>query len=121
MQRNGTASAKQLTLPLVTPGDEPASGKREDSHSVQPSSWMARVLSRDNLNRALKQVRRNKGAPGIDGMTVDALPDYLRQHWPAIRQQLLQQTYRPKPVRRNLRFARYADDCQIYVAVQVSG
>jgi group II intron reverse transcriptase/maturase len=61
---------------------------------------MARVLSRDNLNRALKQVRRNKGAPGIDGMTVDALPDYLRQHWPAIRQQLLRQTYRPKPVRR---------------------
>lgn len=100
MQRNGTASAKQLTLPLVTPGDEPASGKREDSHSVQPSPWMARVLSRDNLNRALKQVRRNKGAPGIDGMTVDALPDYLRQHWPAIRQQLLRQTYRPKPVRR---------------------
>jgi group II intron reverse transcriptase/maturase len=61
---------------------------------------MARVLSRDNLNRALKQVRRNKGAPGIDGMTVDALPDYLRQQWPAIRQQLLRQTYRPKPVRR---------------------
>lgn len=61
---------------------------------------MARVLSRDNLNRALKQVRRNKGAPGIDGMTVDELPDYLRQHWPEIRQQLLRQTYRPKPVRR---------------------
>ncbi|MFB2707318.1 reverse transcriptase domain-containing protein, partial [Marinobacter shengliensis] len=57
-------------------------------------------MSRDNLNRALKQVRRNKGAPGIDGMTVDELPDYLRQHWPEIRQQLLQQTYRPKPVRR---------------------
>ena len=52
------------------------------------------------VNRALKQVRRNKGAPGIDGMTVDELPDYLRQHWPEIRQQLLQQTYRPKPVRR---------------------
>ncbi|MCK7569161.1 group II intron reverse transcriptase/maturase, partial [Marinobacter xestospongiae] len=57
-------------------------------------------MSRDNLNRALKQVRRNKGAPGIDGMTVDELPDYLRHHWPAIRQQLFRQTYRPKPVRR---------------------
>src|SRR5690554_1770924 len=94
------ASAKQLALPLESPGDEPVAGNREDSHSVQPSPWMARVLSRDNLNRALKQVRRNKGAPGIDGMTVDELPDYLRQHWPEIRQQLLQQTYRPKPVRR---------------------
>ncbi len=100
MQGNGMASAKQLTLSLVKPGDEPVAGNREDSHSVQPSPWMARVLSRDNLNRALKQVRRNKGAPGIDGMTVDELPDYLRRHWPEIRQQLLQQTYRPKPVRR---------------------
>ncbi|MCK2148592.1 group II intron reverse transcriptase/maturase [Marinobacter alexandrii] len=94
------ASAKQLALPLEFPGDEPVAGKRENLHSVQPSPWMARVLSRDNLNRALKQVRRNKGAPGIDGMTVDALPDHLRQHWPEIRQQLFQQTYRPKPVRR---------------------
>lgn len=100
MQGNGMASAKQLALPLESPGDEPVAGNREDSHSVQPSPWMARVLSRDNLNRALKQVRRNKGAPGIDGMTVDELPDYLRQNWPEIRQQLLQQTYRPKPVRR---------------------
>lgn len=100
MQGNGMASAKQLALPLEFPGDEPVAGKRENLHSVQPSPWMARVLSRDNLNRALKQVRRNKGAPGIDGMTVDALPDHLSQHWPEIRQQLFQQTYRPKPVRR---------------------
>jgi RNA-directed DNA polymerase len=100
VQGNGMASAKQLALPLESPGDEPVAGNREDSHSVQPSPWMVRVLSRDNLNRALKQVRRNKGAPGIDGMTVDELPDYLRQHWPEIRQQLLQQSYRPKPVRR---------------------
>lgn len=100
MQGNGMASAKQLALPLEQPGDEPVVGKRENSHSVRPSPWMVRVLSRDNLKRALKQVRRNKGAPGIDGMTVDELPDYLRQHWPEIRQQLLQQTYRPKPVRR---------------------
>ncbi|MGX1203776.1 hypothetical protein ACSSVV_004265, partial [Marinobacter sp. MBR-105] len=74
MQGNGMASVKQLALPLVKPGDEPVTGNREHSHSVQPSPWMARVLSRDNLNRALKQVRRNKGAPGIDGMTVDELP-----------------------------------------------
>jgi len=58
------------------------------------------VLERENLQRALKQVRRNQGAPGIDGMTVDDLPDYLRHHWPAVRAQLLSGTYRPQPVRR---------------------
>ena len=58
------------------------------------------MLERGNLQRALKQVRRNKGAPGIDGMTVDDLPEYLRHHWPALRAQLLAGTYRPKPVRR---------------------
>lgn len=102
MQRNRMASDKQLSLPLGSPGDEPAPGERTRPDSVQPLPWMARVLSKDNLNRALKQVRRNKGAPGIDGMTVDELPDYLRQHWPDIRQQLIRQTYRPQPVRRTM-------------------
>ncbi|MGH9438854.1 MAG: group II intron reverse transcriptase/maturase [Terriglobia bacterium] len=49
---------------------------------------------------ALKRVKENKGAPGVDGMTVEQLPDYLRQSWPLIRDQLLQNTYRPLPVRR---------------------
>ncbi|MBN4831580.1 group II intron reverse transcriptase/maturase, partial [Citrobacter freundii] len=47
-----------------------------------------------------KQVRRNKGAPGIDGMNVDDLLDHLKQHWPQIRQQLIDGHYKPKPVRR---------------------
>ena len=58
------------------------------------------MLDRDNLQRALKQVRRNKGAPGIDGMTVDELPDYLRHHWLEIRAQLEAGSYRPQPVKR---------------------
>lgn len=61
---------------------------------------MARVLERENLVRALKQVKRNHGAPGIDGMTVEALPAYLKQHWPALREQLVTGHYRPQPVRR---------------------
>jgi group II intron reverse transcriptase/maturase len=61
---------------------------------------MARVLERENLIRALKQVKRNKGAPGIDGLTVEQLPTYLKQYWPVIRQQLQDGTYRPKSVRR---------------------
>lgn len=61
---------------------------------------MVRVLDRNNLVRALKQVQRNKGAAGIDGMTVDELPDFLKQHWPKIRQQLAEGAYQPKPVLR---------------------
>jgi RNA-directed DNA polymerase len=59
-----------------------------------------RVLARANLQRALKQVRSNQGAPGIDGMSVDELPDYLRHHWVEIRAQLVAGHYRPQPVRR---------------------
>jgi RNA-directed DNA polymerase len=48
----------------------------------------------------LAQVKRNKGAAGIDGMSVDDLPAYLKEHWPAIRAQLLDGAYKPQPVRR---------------------
>jgi RNA-directed DNA polymerase len=61
---------------------------------------MEAVVERENLKRALAQVKRNKGAAGIDRMSVDALPAYLKQHWPTIRAQLLDGTYEPKPVRR---------------------
>jgi RNA-directed DNA polymerase len=61
---------------------------------------MEAVVERDNLRKALAQVRRNKGAPGVDGMTVDELAPYRRDHWPAIRTQLLEGTYRPQPVLR---------------------
>ena len=61
---------------------------------------MEEVCERENLKEALRQVKANKGSAGVDGMTVVALTDYLRQHWPAIREQLLNGTYEPKPVRR---------------------
>jgi RNA-directed DNA polymerase len=61
---------------------------------------MGRVLERDNLQRALKQVRRNQGAPGIDGMSVDELPEHLLHHWPTIKADILAGRYRPQPVRR---------------------
>ena len=61
---------------------------------------MERVLERENLQRALRQVRRNRGAPGIDGMTVDGLVAHLKAHWPAIRSSLVAGTYTPQPVRR---------------------
>jgi RNA-directed DNA polymerase len=61
---------------------------------------MEAVVERENLKQALAQVKRNKGAAGIDGMTVDDLPGHLKKHWPAIRAQLLDGTYKPQPVRR---------------------
>jgi len=61
---------------------------------------MEEVCERENLKEALRQVKANKGSSGVDGMTVVALSDYLKRHWPAIREQLLNGTYKPQPVRR---------------------
>lgn len=65
----------------------------------EASLW-DRIFSRENLFRALQQVQRNGGAPGVDGMTVEELPDHLRAHWPTIREKLDGRTYRPSPVKR---------------------
>ena len=61
---------------------------------------MEAVCERENLKKALRRVKANKGSPGVDGMTVDALPDYLRVHWPRHRDELLDGTYTPSPVKR---------------------
>ena len=58
------------------------------------------VLARDNLARAWKRVESNKGAPGIDGVTVQDWPAHARAHWPAQREQIKAGRYRPQPVRR---------------------
>jgi group II intron reverse transcriptase/maturase len=63
---------------------------------------MDMVVQRENLIRALKGVCRNKGCPGIDGMTVDELADYLKAQWPSIRNQLLQGSFKPHPVKQVL-------------------
>jgi RNA-directed DNA polymerase len=60
---------------------------------------MERVVERGNAKTALKRVRQNKGSPGVDGMTVDELPKHLVDNWKAIRVQLVDGTYQPKPVR----------------------
>jgi RNA-directed DNA polymerase len=61
---------------------------------------MEEIVERENLKEALRRVKANKGGPGVDGMTVNQLDDYLKQHWPAVREQLLSGTYKPKPVKR---------------------
>ena len=61
---------------------------------------MEAIVERDNLKKALAQVKRNKGAPGVDAMSVADLVCHLKNHWPAIRAQVLDGTYTPQPVRR---------------------
>ena len=69
----------------------------ESRAAAEPS--MEAIVERDNLRKALAQVKRNKGA-GVDGMSLGALAPYLKEHWPTIRGQLLDGTYKPQPVRR---------------------
>jgi RNA-directed DNA polymerase len=67
---------------------------------ARANQLMEEVCERENLKEALRRVKANKGSAGIDRMTVGQLSDYLKQHWPVIREQLLNGTYDPKPVRR---------------------
>lgn len=64
------------------------------------SGLLGTALTRENLQQALKRVRSNKGAAGVDGLDIDQTVEALRTAWPQIREQLLQGTYRPSPVRR---------------------
>ena len=98
---------KQMELPLG-PGGEVRPNQRSEQASTAATgnggsgtrSLMEEVVSYQNIGPAAKRVRSNKGAPGIDGMGVDELGGWLREHWPGIRKQLLAGTYEPSPVRR---------------------
>ena len=90
--------------------DENPTGKRSEeaptaTHENErsgASGLMEKVCERPNLLDALKRVRKNKGSPGIDGMTVDDLLIHLRDHWPRLREQLLAGTYQPALVKEQL-------------------
>ena len=58
------------------------------------------MVARGNVRAALARVRENRGSPGVDGMTVEELPQYLMEHWEEVRAQLIDGTYQPKPVLR---------------------
>src|SRR5271169_430402 len=81
-------------------GAEPFVAKPAPKSPALTEQLMEEVCDRENLVRAWKRVRRNKGGPGVDGMTVDDAKDYLREHWPSIRSRLLEGTYQPQPVKR---------------------
>ncbi len=79
---------------------ESLSAVHEPESPASTNRLMEEICERENLKQALQQVKANKGSAGVDGMTVGGITDYLKQHWPAIRKQLLSGTYEPKPVRR---------------------
>jgi RNA-directed DNA polymerase len=81
-------------------GTESSAGKRGTESPAITEQLMEEVCERENCKQALKRVKANKGSAGVDGMTVQQLPEYLKQYWPAIREQLLSGTYKPQPVRR---------------------
>src|SRR5215472_6368767 len=81
-------------------GTESPTAKRGPENPVTGESLMEEVCERENLEQAWQRVRSNQGSPGVDGRTIDETRDYLREHWPTIRDQLLNGTYEPLPVRR---------------------
>ena len=83
-----------------SPRAEPFAANPASKSPASTEQLMEEVCSRENLETAWKRVRRNKGSPGVDGMTIDAAKDYLREQWPNIRSQLLGGTYLPLPVKR---------------------
>ena len=103
----GRQKSRQLELPLEAEG-ETLHGQRSGEAPTAANGngrsgndhLMERVVERGNVKAALKRARRNKGSPGIDGMTVDELPEYLAENWEAVRAQLLDGTYQPRPVKR---------------------
>ena len=79
--------------------ESPLAGQDSDS-PANTQRLMEEICERNNLKAALQRVQANKGSAGVDGMSVGDLPAYLKQHWPALRDQLLAGTYTPQPVKR---------------------
>jgi len=81
-------------------GTETLTAESKPESQAANERMMEKILERENLKRALKRVKQNKGAGGVDGMEVDELGPYLKQHWPQLREALENGTYKPQPVRR---------------------
>ena len=98
----GACPQEEAVNPRGTAGGRSSSSAQSgpSPRDASCSNLMEQVVVRENMVLALKRVQQNKGAPGVDGMTVKELPEFLRENWPGIRQQLLEGTYKPAPVRR---------------------
>src|SRR3989442_6919377 len=95
-----TGEGRSETPKARREGTESLTAKRAGESPVRAERVMEEVCDRENLKRALRRVKSNKGSPGVDGMKVEELPGYLKQHWPEIREQLLSGSYKPQAVKR---------------------
>jgi RNA-directed DNA polymerase len=95
-----TSAEEAVPSTVIREDAEPVVAKCEPERPAVTNSLMEVVCERENLKKALRRVKANKGSPGVDGMTVKQLSDYLRAHWPQHRDELLRGTYTPSPVRR---------------------
>ena len=98
---------EQLGLTLEGRGEAPRAERsvqrpsaKVDEQSPAVGSLLERIVSRSNMQRAWKRVKRNGGSPGVDGVTVEEGAAWLREYWSGVREQLLSGTYQPQPVRR---------------------
>ncbi len=98
-----TPHARSESNDRKSPGhDLGASNITARSSTSQPEAevrLMEKIFSRENMMMAYRRVMANKGAPGIDKMTVEQLKPYLAEHWPRIKEELLTDRYQPAPVR----------------------
>lgn len=76
------------------------SEREQNDRSMYDNRLMEKILDRDNMNEAFKRVKKNKGSHGIDGLTINELQEYLREHGEELRKAILEGIYTPKPVRR---------------------
>ena len=94
------AGSAETTGSLPRSGRTAAAPSEQPSPSLFPEMMMEAIVDSANMQRAWDQVRGNRGAPGPDGITLTQFPEWFRPQWAAIRQQLLDGTYEPSPVRR---------------------
>ena len=94
------AESRSEAPKTVGKGTETLMAKRETESLAGTERLMEEVCGLENSKQALQRVKANKGSPGVDGMTVEQLSEYLKQHGPEIGEQLRNGTYQPQPVRR---------------------
>ena len=88
------------TLRTAHAGTEPFTASYEPQNPARDDLLMEKICARENIVTAWHQVRANRGSPGVDGRTIDETAVYLHEHWLMIREQVLQGTYQPQPVKR---------------------
>jgi len=98
-ERSGRTGGRRGEAESETGRDEAASARRNREGSGQ-DDLLVQALARENLVRAWKRVKANRGSAGVDGLSIDETVEYLKTQWPQIRAELLAERYRPQPVRR---------------------